>query len=209
MDEGPTCEGGGLDVVRLLSVALMLVACSCGHRTSTGSTPSVVGIHGRVLDFRTGVGVPDAMVEFADQYQRGGGRAPTDANGSYVMSVPGPGSYVVFVDGQRVGRSQVTETGYRGDLLVRGGTCVSRYGALSDARTLSPVAGATVTIFRQTAVSGRDGWYRLDLGCPAEGTIGFNTTFMSVTHPRYASLEQVVGRGVQGVERVDLQLERR
>ncbi len=209
MDEGPSREGGGPDVLRLLGVALILVACSCGHHTSTGSTPGVLGIRGRVLDFRTGGGVPDAVVEFAAQDQSGGGRAPTDANGAYVMSVPGPGSYVVSVDGRRVGSSRVTEAGYRGDLLVRGGTCVSRYGSLSDARTFSPVAGATVTIFRQTAVSGRDGWYRLDLGCPAEGMIGFNTTFMSVTHPSYALLEQVVGRGVQRVERVDLQLERR
>jgi hypothetical protein len=35
------------------------------------------------------------------------------------------------------------------------------------------------------------------------------TTFMDVTHPSYAPREQVVGRGVQGVRRFDLDLERR
>jgi hypothetical protein len=34
------------------------------------------------------------------------------------------------------------------------------------------------------------------------------TTFMLVTHPNYAPRQQVVGRGIQGVRRVDLDLER-
>jgi hypothetical protein len=103
----------------------------------------------------------------------------------------------------------VTGSGYRGDLLVRGGTCISRYGTLADARTLRPVGGATVSLGGQTAISEPDGWYRIDLGCPSTGTIGFNTTFMRVSHPNYAMREQVVGRGIQRVSRLDVDLERR
>ncbi len=61
----------------------------------------------------------------------------------------------------------------------------------------------------ETTISEPDGWYRIDLGCPATGTIGFNTTFMTVTHPNYAKREQVVGRGISGVSRIDLDLDRR
>jgi hypothetical protein len=103
----------------------------------------------------------------------------------------------------------VTGSGYRGDLLVRGGTCISRYGTLADARTLRPVGGATVSLGGQTAISEPDGWYRIDLGCPSTETIGFNTTFMRVSHPNYAMREQVVGRGIQRVSRLDVDLERR
>jgi hypothetical protein len=196
-------------VRRLLSVALILVVCGCDRHTSTGSTPSALTIRGRALDFRTNAGVPGAVIEFAARFQSGGGRASSGVTGLYVMSLPGPGFYDITADGARVGWTLVNETGYRGDVLVRGGPCVSRYGSLFDAGTLLPVAGATVAIFEDTTLSGADGWYRLDLGCPAEGTIGFNTTFMSVTHPSYAPLQQVVGRGVRGVERIDLELERR
>jgi SAM-dependent methyltransferase len=114
-----------------------------------------------------------------------------------------------------VGTGRVKGSTYHGDLLIDSGTCVSRYGTLADARTLRPVAGATVSVGSGTAVtlgttvSGPNGWYRVDLGCPTNGLIGFNTTFLYVAHPNYASRDQVVGRGVHGVRRLDLDLERR
>jgi hypothetical protein len=50
-------------------------------------------------------------------------------------------------------------------------------------------------------------WYRIDWGCPSPGTIGFNTIFMSASHPSYASQQQVLGRGIQRVSRLDFVLE--
>jgi hypothetical protein len=166
-------------------------------------------VHGEVLDFRTEAGVAGAAVEFRSDSQLGDARATTDASGRYVLSLPASGVFTVLVEGGYVGSSRVTGSGYRGDLLVRGGTCISRYGTIADARTLRPVVGATVSLGGQTTTSEPDGWYRLDLGCPPSGTIGFNTTFMSVTHPNYALREQVVGRGIGGVSRLDVDLERR
>ncbi len=198
-------------VVRfILGAAVILVGYGCGH-TPTGSTANAVLIRGRVLDFRTETGVPGALVEFVGQSHPGSGRASTDVTGSYAMSLPSPRSYAISVDGAEVGTTLVTGTGYRGDVLARGGPCVSRYGSLSDARTLRPITGATVSIGigLGATTSGPDGWYRLDLGCPVEGWIGDNTTFMSVTHPSYVPLQQVVGLGVRGVERLDLELKRR
>ena len=64
-------------------------------------------------------------------------------------------------------------------------------------------------LFGETTTSEPDGWYRIDLGCPPTGTIGFNTTFMSVTHPDFAPRQQVVGRGIGGLSRIDIDLERR
>jgi hypothetical protein len=97
---------------------------------------------------------------------------------------------------------------HRGDLLVRGGGCISRYGVLLDLGTRRPIAGATVTLPDASTTSGIDGWYRLDLGCPDTALPG-NTTFMTVTHPNFATKQQVVGRGVLGVSRIDLELERK
>jgi len=125
-----------------------------------------------------------------------------------VMFVPSIDFYSISVDGAVVGRGLVTgRPTYRGDLLVHGGTCISRYGALTDAGTLRPVAGATISLGRSTT-SEADGWYRIDLGCP-EINRGGNTTFMTVEHPRYVSRSVGVGRGVFGVQRIDLDLVRR
>jgi hypothetical protein len=166
-------------------------------------------VAGQVSDFRTQAGVPGALVQFHGESQVGESRATTDASGHYVRSLPSVGSFTVSVDGDVVGIGRVTGPRYRGDLLIHGGTCVSRYGALSDSRTLRPVGGAIVSLGAGTAVSEPDGWYRVDLGCPSDGTIGYNTKLLYVSHPNYAPRQQVVGRGIQGVFRFDLALERR
>ncbi|OFW03246.1 MAG: hypothetical protein A3H96_19285 [Acidobacteria bacterium RIFCSPLOWO2_02_FULL_67_36] len=187
-----------------------------GRATITGTWKSLSasialtaanGIRGRVLDFGTNASVPGVVVQFTGGAQEA--RATTDASGVYLMSMPSIGSFTVWMDGRHAGMARVTGSTYRGDLLVDTGTCISRYGTLVDARTLQPVAGATVSVAGVTTTSGQDGWYRIDLGCPSEGTIGFNTTFLYVTHPNYAPSSQVVGRGVQGVSRLDLHLEQR
>ena len=196
-------------ILELVSASLALGACGCNEQTTTGPSSTGVSVSGQVLAFQTQTGVPGAVVQFRGDSQAGETRATTDASGHYVLSLSTVGSFTILVDDMYVGIGRVTGSRYRGDLLVRGGTCISRYGTLADARTQRPVGGATVSVGGGTAISEPDGWYRLDLGCPSTGTIGFNTTFMSVTHPNYAPRQQVVGRGIQGVSRIDLDLERR
>jgi hypothetical protein len=97
---------------------------------------------------------------------------------------------------------------YRGDLLVDTGTCVARYGIVMDARTLRPIAGARLGFAATTeSTTASDGWYRIDWGCPSSGTIGFNTTFLSASHPRYTPQQQILGRGIRRVQRLDFLLE--
>jgi hypothetical protein len=192
--------------MRSLALALSaFVTISCGGGTPNG--PSTNGISGQVIDFGSGVGVSGASVVFGER------TAMTDATGRYRIANLANGQYEPRVDGVQVGQSRVTGPGYRGDLLVRSGTCVSRYGTLADAGTQRPIAGATVAIFgpglNVTTVSGSDGWYRIDLGCPANGLVGSNTTDLRVSHPNYVDTFRPVGRGVGGVTRLDLDLERR
>lgn len=188
---------------RNLAVAVvLLLAVGCDKQPPTGPSSNGVTVSGRVLNFTTNTGVSGATVAFNDV------TTMTDAGGSYTLAVPAIGLYEPLVDGDWMGSTRVTLT-YRGDLLVRAGTCVSRYGTLSDAGTLRPIGGATVKLGGQIAITGSDGWYRIDLGCPANGLFGFNTMEIAVSHPNYMDLFYPAGRGVFGVRRVDLELQRR
>ena len=80
------------------------------------------------------------------------------------------------------------EFGDRGDFLVRPGNCVARYGTVADGLTLLPITGATVALLGSSNVTDSTdstGWYRIDLGCPSNGLVGFNTTVVTVSHPDY------------------------
>ena len=193
-------------VKQLVALAvLVLLAAACDRHAPSG--PSSVGVSGRVVDFARGFGVPGAAVAFGEM------TAMTDANGRYTIEHLTSGQYEPRVDGVWMGQSRVTGPAYRADLLVHPGTCVSRYGTLADARTRNPVVGATVRFvgpgLSDSAVSGSDGWYRIDLGCPANGLVGFNTTMLAASHPQYLDASQSVGRGVGGATRLDLDLEPR
>jgi len=190
----------------LALAALILLTVGC-HGLQMPSGPSSNGVSGRVIDFASGVGVSGASVVFGER------TAITDASGRYTFDYLASGQYEPRVDGVWMGQSRLTAPGYRGDLLVRPGTCVARYGTLADGGTQRPVAGATVGVIAPglnvNTVSGPDGWYRIDLGCPANGLVGFNTTIISVSHPNYLDPVEIVGRGLAGATRFDLDLERR
>jgi hypothetical protein len=196
-------------ILELFTASLALGACGCSDQTTTGPSSNGVSVGGEVLAFGTETGVPGAVVQFRGGREVGETHATTDASGHYVLSLSTVGTFTILVNDIYVGFGIVTGSRYRGDLLIRGGTCISRYGTLADARTQRPVGGATVSVGAGTTISEPDGWYRVDLGCPSTGTIGSGTTFMSVTHPSYAPQQQVVGRGIQGVSRIDLDLDRR
>jgi hypothetical protein len=196
--------------MRLVLAILLLLSAGCGEsQTPTGPSDGGVNpdgsvrVSGRVLDFATGLGVSGANVVFGDT------TAVSRAGGSYVLVVPSTGPYQPRVDGVLMGNSRVTGSTYRGDFLVRPGDCVTRYGTIADVQTRRPVFGATVSLSGQTFTSEPDGWYRIDLGCPANGWFGFNTTFIYISHPSYVNLEQVMGRGVMGTMRYDFEMQRR
>jgi hypothetical protein len=214
----------GADVFRnpaALAIAVLFASGGCGTQspavpTSDFAAPRVgvsAPLSGRVIDFTTNAGISGAKVEFGDLGFSGtfvtAMTAVTDATGAYKLNVDAA-SYIAFVqiDGAWIGQIQLNHD-YRGDFLVRTGTCVARYGTVADSLTLLPVVGATVTLSGTSVVTGPNGWYRIDLGCPSNGLVGFNTTFVTVSHPDYPSRSFVAGRGVFGVSRMDLSLQKR
>ena len=133
--------------------------------------------------------------------------AITNPTGSYTLSIA-PGFYLATVGADGFGQVQIFGAS-EGNVLVNAGTCVSRYGYVVDLLTGDPIAGARVTLSGNVISTDAAGWYRVDLGCPANRLIGFNTTFMVVSHPGYQDGGQVVGRGVFGTSRLDIALGRR
>jgi hypothetical protein len=162
-------------------------------------------------------GVAGVIVTFGDAaYTDKGTYVPSkaslttaDAAGFYNLTIPAVGRYDVWVDARIIGSAEVTFPSYRGDLLVPSRTCVSRYGTVADGESRRPIANVAVSLGGQTVNSDAEGWYRIDLGCPANGFVGFNTTFIYFSHPDYADKSQVAGRGVSGVIRLDMTLQHR
>jgi hypothetical protein len=204
-----------------LSLLAVFVSAGCGTQspaapTSDFAVPRVgasVPLTGRIVDFTTNAGVSGATVEFGGLDFSGRFVAATtgvsDITGAFKVNVGAAGGYrLVQVDGAWVGQIQLTRDS-RGDFLVRTGTCVARYGTVADGLTLLPITGATVMLSGTSVLTDANGWYRIDLGCPSNGLIGFNTTFVSVSHPDYPSRSFVAGRGVSGVSRMDLSLQKR
>jgi hypothetical protein len=193
-------------------VALAISAHGCGELTSvTGPSDRAVTVSGRVVEFLTQSPVAAANVGFtpvSSGWQFGPLQTTTTPDGRYLLTVPYTGIFDVSVDGAFAGTVRVNGTAFPGDVFVRAGTCISRYGMVIDSRTLRPINGATVALTGRTVVTGPDGWYRIDLGCP-EVLFPGGTTVISAMHPDYETVRPVVGRGVAGVRRLDLALERR
>jgi hypothetical protein len=190
-------------MLRFLVTALVIVGGGCDEaNTDTSPSPvTEVAIGGRVMDYLTGAVMPGATVLFGET------TVTADASGRYVLTVR-PGGYSVKVNDVVVGSVGVHGAAFRGDLLYHSGTCISRYGIVADPASRRAIAGARISVAGRSVTTGPDGWYRIDLGCPAEVRFG-NTTLMYISHPDYAPLERVVGRGVQGVYRIDTFLKRR
>lgn len=194
-------------MVLLLTLAL----ASCRSPSSPTATSGPFTIRGMVTDFTTAGPTAGARLAFSREDGSAAGDVTTDVTGRYALGLSGDGSPLrlsVVVEGTRTGDVVVGGANWRGDLLHDAAGCVSRYGLVVDARTGQGVAGAVVTVGGTSMTSAADGWYRIDLGCPPGGIIGFNTSFAEVTHPGYATLQRVVGRGIARVERLDLALSR-
>ena len=195
-------------VMKLILLVLLMTASACNEKQpATAPSVGAVTVHGQLLDFATQAARPAMTIRFVDDFRVNTGSATTDQTGSYVLSIPAAGSYLVWINETGIGRVRVHGGPFRGELFVDDGTCISRYGTVFNRMSSRPVAGATVSLGQQTATTGVDGWYRIDLGCPASRMIGFNTTFIYVTHPRFANYQQIVGRRLYEVQRLDMDID--
>ena len=136
----------------------------------------------------------------------GSAAATTDSGGAYSLTVPS-GDQGVSVDGESLGMITMRDPTYRGDLYAHVTGCIARYGTVVDSQTRRPVSSAVVSINGQLSVStDYAGWFRENLGCPGTQCLGFNTTFLSITHPNYVTGSFGIGLGVCLVKRVDYEL---
>jgi hypothetical protein len=108
-----------------------------------------VAVSGRVVDFTTDAAIAGATVEFGGLDFSGrfvpAVTALSDGAGAYKATIVAGTNTVVEIDKARIGQVQVNQD-YRGDFLVRFGSCVARYGTVADGLTLRPITGATVTL---------------------------------------------------------------
>lgn len=166
-------------------------------------------LQGRLTDFASDAPLAGVTVGFGIDVAAINLSTTTDGGGNYAIDVPA-GRIYAAIDGQILADLAVHVGGpaSRGNLLGNGGTCISRYGLVTDAATFQPVAGAEVRAGGRTIVTGPDGWYRLDFGCVDDPFGNFNTTFMYVSHPAYREFSRVLGRGIHRVNRIDAELQR-
>ncbi len=200
----------------------VLVAVGSGDATITASAGELTGsvavaaarpvsdgrhVQGRVVDCVSGAGIAGLSLRFRQLPDGLRTETTTDGAGAYAIDLPAA-NYVVQTDERDIGVLLVRVGGpaFRGELLVNGPGCIARYGTIIDAVTFRPVAGASVTYGGVTALTGPDGWYRLDHSCA--GSILGGTTGIRVTHPEYAEAFQITGRGLNSITRIDLDLRR-
>lgn len=169
-------------------------------------------IRGRVIDLLTQSPLSGATVELRTDNARAGVSTVTDGDGRYALPQPnGPGPagwYILAANGGPGGRAHAYSPWFRGDLIVDATGCVSRYGMVLDARTLQPLSGVRLSLGGSMgATTGADGWYQLDWGCPASGTIGYGTVFLTASRPGYVPGQSILGRGISGVQRLDVLLQ--
>jgi Big-like domain-containing protein len=166
-------------------------------------------LQGRLTDFASDAPLAGVAISFGADVGAITLTTTTDASGTFALDVPA-GPVYAAIDGQILANLVVRVGGpaYRGDLLGNGATCISRYGLVADAATFQPVAGATVRLGGRSAVTGADGWYRIDLGCVDDPFNNSNTTFMYVSQPAYQEFSRILGRGIHRVTRVDAELRR-
>jgi hypothetical protein len=188
----------------VLLLVLGCAACDSGNDV-TGPTTAAVPISGRLIEFFSRDTAASASLEFRTSAGSPAASTTTDALGHYSATLPRGGEYLVYANGNSLGITYAGGGGYRGDLMVHGGTCVARYGTVTDV-TGRPLAKATVSLGALSAVSAVDGWYSIEFGCPSTGIIGGNTILMYVSLDGYAPASRVVGRGIIGVRRFDIAL---
>lgn len=194
--------------MKALLVVFLLAAggAACGDGGDiTGPSTTAVAINGRVIEFFSRQTVSGLSIEIRNIDGSTVTTTTTDGGGQYSATLPRGGEYLVYANGLPRGSIYTGGGGFRGDLLIDDGRCVARYGTVTDASG-RPVQNATVSLGALSAVSAGDGWYSLEFGCPGGGIIGGNTILLNVSREGYISWGRVVGRGITGVQRLDVAL---
>ena len=185
-------------------VMLALGGAGCGDSPSTPTgPPGPFTITGLVSDLKSAEPAPSVSLLV------GAASVTTDLTGRYSVSLPrGEHQVRLASTGEALGTLSASSDATRGDLFVNGGQCAVRYGMVSDAVTGQPVPDANVSNRTRTDAAG---WYRLDYyDGLCDGTCGScNTIYIGATKEAYEATSVLLGRGVRGVERLDLILQPR
>lgn len=170
------------------------------------ATPTGSAIHGFVRN-ADGNPVPRSAVTLISLGGRQLGRAVAQANGSYVLSAPGAGSYVLIAaaDGHQPQASTVVvgdhPHGY--DILLSGTSGLG--GQVRSAATGEPVEGAMVVVtdvrgeVLATGVTGAEGHFAFDELAPGTFTVAVNA-------PNHRPAALPVEVGGQGTTRIEVEL---
>jgi hypothetical protein len=168
---------------------------------SVEQTRSGVFVWGKVSEYSSGlaVGGQEILID-------GSPAATTDVRGNYGAWLDGPGTATVRFSPTEFVGSLIVAPRLRADLLKDSRNCSARYGRVVDAASLAPLPGVTVSILSRSSTTDAQGNYRLDLTCPTPD--GGNTTFLQADLAGYQRGFISVGRGVPGVNRLDVALTR-
>lgn len=177
---------------------------------------ALVAVLGHVRDFKTNAGVGNATIKFyTPPLDVTAGTVASDDAGNYSLLLP-PGTYNPRIGGDtpHYNRGTIRPVGsaYLADYFINGDNCVMFYGTIRSATTAALIEGATITFLGRTQITGSDGSYRLDLGCPTGPLpFGTGTTFMVVNSPGYVTQSAYGNRAefvpADGLQRVDVNLQ--
>ncbi len=169
-------------------------------------TPSGPSVHGFVRNAE-GSPVPRSAVTLISLSGRQLGRAVAQANGSYVLSAPGAGSYVLIAaaDGHQPQASTVVlgEAPHAYDILLSGTSGLG--GQVRSAATGAPVDGAMVVVtdvrgeVLATGKTGAEGQFAFDELAPGTFTVAVNA-------PNHRPAALPVEIGGQGTTRIEIEL---
>ncbi|MFB6438618.1 MFS transporter [Streptomyces sp. NPDC056411] len=171
-----------------------------------GAAPTGPSVHGFVRNAE-GSPVPRSAVTLISLGGRQLGRAVAQANGSYALSAPGAGSYVLIAaaDGHQPQASTVVigEQPFGYDILLSGVSGLG--GQVRSAVTGEPVDGAMVVVtdvrgeVLATGTTGAEGQFAFDELTPGTYTVAVNAA-------SYRPAAQPVEIGGQGTTRIEVEL---
>jgi hypothetical protein len=180
----------------LLALALSLIAC---HGSPTEPAPPRATLAGTVSFFEggpaAGATVRASMNMFSGTPETPSPETVTDEQGRYSLTL-NAGQHTVSVrapGATSTSRIQIIEVPpgtTTANFEVSSSGCAIINGRIMDGVKYTPISGATVSFLGQTMISGSDGAYRFNLGCPPPAKV---SDTMIVDHPSYQRREFVLG----------------